>query len=237
MKPIIGIVMARAEDGRLAIFGSYVESIERAGGVPVLLAATPEVDADTIQQWVKLCDGFLLTGGDDVAPVHYGESPLPQLGATDRVRDRVEIELCHAAAAAQKPMLGICRGSQIMNVAFGGSLWQDVATQCQGTLGHAQKTRAWEELHHSITLVRDSRLAAIMGGGAQQECNSFHHQAMHAVAPGFCAVAHAPDGVVEAIERQDGCMIGVEWHPERLPSYEAHCALFTWLVEQSKAKA
>lgn len=234
MRPVIGIVAARRENGMLAVWENYVQAVERAGGLAVLLGVTKGVDAASIAQWTELCSGFLMPGGGDIAPAYYGQSPLPQMGAADRMQDSIELNLCRAAARAGRPVLGICRGAQVINVAFGGTLWQDIPAQCRGAIAHSQPGHDWGEPFHSVALEPESRLAAVMGG-AQQECNSFHHQAVRDVAPGFSAVAHAPDGVVEAIESNEGSILGVQWHPERLQAhYPEHAALFAWLVEAAQ---
>ena len=137
----------------------------------------------------------------------------------------------------KKPLLGICRGAQVLNVAFGGTLWQDIPAQCRAAICHYQDSAARGELFHSLTLAPDSLLARIMGPG-QHECNTFHHQAVRDVAPGFAAAAHAPDGLVEAVESADGLALGVQWHPENLaPEHPDHAAIFTWLVDAAAGGA
>ena len=217
MKPVIGIIAACTREVHPAYTTGhdYVRAVERAGGLALLLPATPDAVSAGMAQWLALCGGFVLPGGGDVAPTYYGQSPVPQLTSTDRLRDNVELTLCRAAAQHKKPLLGICRGAQVLNVAFGGTLWQDIPAQCRAAICHYQD----------------------MGPG-QHECNTFHHQAVRDVAPGFAAAAHAPDGLVEAVESADGLALGVQWHPENLASgHSDHAAVFTWLVDAAAGGA
>ncbi len=240
MKPVIGILstLGRADCGtaKMQTGLDYVMAVERAGGLALQLPCTENTEKETIEQWLRLCDGLLLPGGGDIAPTFYGQSPLPQLTATNRTEDTVELIAARLAHKKGMPVLGVCRGCQSLNVAFGGTLWQDVPTQCAGAICHKQDLGKRDELFHSLALRDDSYLAEIMGGTAQ-ESNTFHHQAVHDIAKGFTAVAHTPDGLIEAIESDDGTILGVQWHPENLAAkYPAHAALFTWLVQKAEQR-
>ena len=208
-------------------FANYVAALTACGAEPVISMTLS--DADT-------CDGLLIPGGADVNPVLYGQENTASEGIDDS-RDADEIALAKCFFTAGKPVFGICRGHQVLNVAFGGTLWQDIPAQCRAAICHYQDSAARGELFHSLTLAPDSLLARIMGPG-QHECNTFHHQAVRDVAPGFAAAAHAPDGLVEAVESADGLALGVQWHPENLaPEHPDHAAVFTWLVDAAAGGA
>jgi len=152
MKPVIGIIAACTREVHPAYTTGhdYVRAVERAGGLALLRPATPDAVSAGMAQWLALCGGFVLPGGGDVAPTYYGQSPVPQLTSTDRLRDNVELTLCRAAAQHKKPLLGICRGAQVLNVAFGGTLWQDTpppgrgaATSSTATARPSTRTCMW----------------------------------------------------------------------------------------------
>lgn len=227
-KPIIGIapgtVVVNSEmfPGRKRNYVNqdYLNSITENGGVPLVLPVTD--DQATITRYVGLIDGLLLCGGHDVDPLTYGEEPLPQLGGIDPERDAYEIALIKATHRERKPIFGVCRGLQILNVCYGGTLYQDVSAMPAGTgtLKHMQGQLAAYGMHH-VTLAPGSLLAGYVGTD-QLAVNSFHHQTVHQVAPGFQTVATAPDHVVEAIESTDGGLqMGVQWHPEMMQQADA----------------
>src|SRR5690606_10092991 len=158
-----------------------------------------------------------LSGGEDVDPARYGEAPSPALGSVNRRRDQVEFTALEYALQQQMPVLGICRGVQVINVALGGTLYQDLATECPGPVLHQQR-EDWGHRTHRASVVEGSRLHEIVRSD-ELLINSYHHQAIRDVAPGLKVVARAEDGMVEAVEGQDHrWLIGVQWHPER---YEA----------------
>lgn len=206
----------------------YGEAVLAAGAVPVILVRTDDVDA--MRRQVALVDGILFSGGDDVAPSFFGEEPDAALGKVDRGRDVYEIALMRMAKAEQKPAFGICRGMQVMNVAFGGTLYQDLSRAGMECLQHRQKA-AREESSHSITTVQGTWLAKNFDAPM---VNSFHHQAVKSVAEGFVVNALSPDGVIEGIENREApFMIGVQWHPEhRVREDASTMRLFRRFVEQ-----
>ena len=168
-----------------------------------------------LDDYAATLDGLLLQGGNDVAPECYGETALHPDWAGDAVRDRYEIELIDAFVRAGKPVFGICRGLQLINVMHGGTLWQDIATQRPGAIAHREPGR-YEHHHHAIEIVPGTRLAALYPGRARAIANSIHHQAIKDLAPGFEVEARCPDdGTIEAIRRSGpGFVAAVQWHPE-----------------------
>lgn len=184
----------------------------------------PAVTKDSIVQrsdlelhdYAQALDGLVLQGGNDVAPECYGESPLRPEWAGDPVRDKYEIELINAFVQAGKPVFGVCRGFQLLNVMFGGTLWQDIASQRPDSLDHREIGR-YEKHFHPVEFVPGSRLAQLYPGRPRTVANSIHHQGIKDLAPGFVAEAHCPeDGVIEAIRRTTpgAYVAGVQWHPE-----------------------
>lgn len=242
-RPLIGItcnsvpVEGNVMQGmiRNVLNNDYIASVELAGGAPLLLPLTGDDEAVLAQ--VAAVDGVLLSGGPDIDPRLFGEEPLAQLGLVNHERDRHELLVVKAAAELAKPIFGICRGVQILNVACGGTLHQEVALVDGCNLRHFQTTAQRDALWHSVDIVPGSLLAGMVGSG-RQPVNSFHHQAVKAVAPGFVSAAASPDGLIEAIEQPgDRLVFGVQWHPELLAaSMPAMLALFQALVA-SAAKA
>ena len=221
MPPLIGITARSVRDEAWCppLIGArqgYINAIIEAGGVPVVLP--PVSDIKVLRGMFESVAGILLTGGVDVAPALYGEEPHPQLGVVHADRDAAELPLARWAATEHKPVLGICRGHQVLNVALGGALYQDLPSQRAGSLDHeaSVKHECWNNFDHGMTLAEDSRIAEILGA-AEIEVNSLHHQAVKVLAPELRAVGHAPDGVIEAVEGMNGgFVIGVQCHPEEL---------------------
>ncbi|MCI8653349.1 MAG: gamma-glutamyl-gamma-aminobutyrate hydrolase family protein [Angelakisella sp.] len=211
MKPIIGMTACRGEGAVYKTNDTYVKAVIRAGGVPVLLpiADLPE----DCPRLVETFDALLVPGGVDIAPQYFGEEPRDTVVCVDRVQDAFELELIRRTAGAGKPVFAICRGLQVVNVAFGGTLWQDIPSQCPQAHGHYQKTASRSEEYHTVTLVPGTRLQEIFGE-RELLTNSYHHQAVKELAPGFVVSARASDGIVEGIEKEDGSILAVQWHPE-----------------------
>jgi putative glutamine amidotransferase len=165
--------------------------------------------------YAQALDGLVLQGGNDVAPECYGQTPLHPDWAGDAIRDRYEIELIRAFVDAGKPVFGVCRGLQLINVMFGGTLWQDIATQVPGSRAHREIGK-YERHFHEVAFEPGSRLAELYAGMPRATTNSIHHQGIDRLAPGFVVEARCPeDGIVEAIRREGpGYVAAVQWHPE-----------------------
>ncbi|MDD9951576.1 MAG: gamma-glutamyl-gamma-aminobutyrate hydrolase family protein [Zetaproteobacteria bacterium] len=185
----------------------------------VYMIPPPAVTGTSVTDLVDGLDGLVLHGGVDVAPESYGERALQSQWAGDGVRDRYERELIHACYRQGKPIFGICRGLQMINIAFGGTLYQDIGFFCPDALVH-RDAQLYEKNEHSIEMVAGSRLSLLYSGQTQARVNSVHHQAVKDLAKGFVVEARSTvDGVVEAIRRtvtheQDPFVFGVQWHPE-----------------------
>lgn len=222
MRPLIGVACTKMYfpnnnlDQFFYVGSGYVEGIARTGGTPMLLPLLTIPDAP-FRAMIESLDGLILTGGDDPAPHLYGEEPLQGLGEIEYERDLAELEVIKLARELKKPILGICRGMQIMNVAFGGTLIQDIPSQVPGAFQHAQKgSRQYGA--HKVQLQPGMIADAL--GAAEILVNTSHHQAVKDVAPGFKVTGTAADGVIEAIESLDGLYIGVQWHPERMWAHD-----------------
>lgn len=223
MPPIIGVACSKMFfagnnlDQFFYVSTGYADGIARTGGIPYILPLMT-IPEPPLRAMVEALDGIILTGGEDPAPHLYGEPPLPGLGEVVYERDLAEIELIKLAVELQKPVLGICRGMQIMNVALGGTLYQDIPSQIQGAYQHAQRGSRQYGAH--TVRVEPGFLADALGK-PELLVNSSHHQSVNEPAPGFKVTARSGDGVIEAIERDDGLFIGVQWHPERMWAHDS----------------
>ena len=207
----------------VALATQYPEAIERAGGIPVII---PLLRPDAIAALLDRVDGICLPGGPDVQPSIYGEEPHPELGPTEPRVDAVELALVRAADRRGLPILGICRGMQILNVARGGTLHQHLPDVVGNQLAHRQSEHGAITTHR-VESAPHSRLRSALGGPAL-EVNSFHHQAVKALGKNLVATAWAEDGTIEAVEDQNGRLVlGVQWHAEGL---DDHGPLFEALI-------
>jgi putative glutamine amidotransferase len=199
----------------------YVVGIREAGGLPLLV--TPAHEGESLRALYDLLDGLLLTGGEDVEPGRYGEPVRGPRVESVPERDRLEFQLLEWARADRLPVLAVCRGIQVLNVAFGGSLYQDVPSERPSDLAHDQSKGVPPiprvQPSHGVTVLPGSFLGDLVGSG-EHRVNSMHHQGIKALAPGLFPVAYAPDGLIEAVEANDPApsafLLGVQWHPEEL---------------------
>ena len=230
--PVIGITAGGVGQSRVG--QAYIDAVCAAGGVPVILPII--TDAAAISDMLRRVDGVLMIGGEDIDPKYYGEAPIPELGEVNAPRDTYEDILIHLCFEAGLPLLGICRGEQVINVILGGTLWQDIPSQVpQSKVCH--KAPEGEAAMHKVTVAEGSVLASMVGSG-DFNVNSFHHQAVKDVAPGFKVTAVSEDGLVEAIERVDDVtrIVAVQFHPEKMlaDGDTTFLPLFKWLVAESQ---
>ncbi|MBC2105966.1 gamma-glutamyl-gamma-aminobutyrate hydrolase family protein [Listeria booriae] len=217
MTAIIGISAAQLSEqvpntiSRNGTFvgGDYISVVAKSGAAPFVI---PVTDANLVTTFVNQIDGLILSGGQDVSPSLYGSEPTDKLGHTSHARDIFELALLQEALAQKKPVLAICRGAQLLNIALGGTLHQDTSYMELANLSHMQEETATTATH-PVQITETSRLFKMLGNTAQ--VNSFHHQAIDVLGAGLHVSAVAPDGVIEAIEKPGApFVIGVQWHPE-----------------------
>lgn len=235
-RPLIGLTGRRFAAGRVSgtpdswataevdlHFADYAVQVDAAGGLAVQLPRGLDVRAG-----VARLDGLVLTGGNDIDPRRYGQEPLPQLGPVEPARDRFELELLDEALARGVPVLGVCRGAQLINVWRGGTLHQHIPEF--GAAAHAAFQYPRDHRGHVVDFAPGSRLADLYGASCL--VNSLHHQAIDQLGDGILATGRSPDGVIEAAELRDADILGVQWHPEVLPSDP----VFTWLCERAASR-
>ena len=234
-RPIIGIT-GNYDSGKCTLLEGYYRSVLEAGGTPLIVPSFDDTDA--MVSVLDNVDALILSGGGDINPLYLGEEPIPELSSINPARDWQELMLVRLAANRQIPILGICRGIQVMTAALGGKLYQDIYRQAGATLKHSQDT----DRHiatHSVRIASSSKLAKIFGS-TNLHVNSFHHQAVQEAAPGFAVTAVSPDGLIEAVEStQCKSMIGVQWHPECmiLGGDRSMMPLFEWVVGEARSFA
>ena len=239
-KPIIGISGQLIDlDFRnfASIPQSYSNAVEICGGIVLPMPAG--FSDDTVDFWLDIIDGLILTGGKDVDPSTYGEEKLPVCGVTEISRDRYDLKIIEKALERDIPILGICRGSQILNVAFGGTIYQDINSQVEGVLPHVQWDTAeiQQSMVHRVKLIPNSRLREIIG---QDDIgvNSGHHCAVKILNQSAVLSASASDGIIEAWEVPGKYFcFGIQWHPEQLIKYGEHKRIIQSFVHAAASKA
>ncbi|MFN8447422.1 MAG: gamma-glutamyl-gamma-aminobutyrate hydrolase family protein [Anaerolineae bacterium] len=240
MRPLIGITTAEFEDHGKPYHRSYARNawaIKDAGGLPVYIPTG--LDETTLRDLYERVDAVLLPGGPDVDPAYYGEERHPATKIIDDARDTLELTLARWTYEDDRPLFGICRGHQVINVAFGGTLVQDIPSEVVTELPHeTPDTLPRSTIRHEVTLDPDSRIASILGR-THVAVNSLHHQSVERPAPGVTISGYSPDGIVEALEAPDKRFIlSVQWHPEDLyGGDEAMRRLFESFVEAARESA
>jgi putative glutamine amidotransferase len=222
--PLIGVAVA-AEG---ADYANYRKAVEAAGGRTILI---PMLDDETeLAAFIAELDGVLIPGGADIPPDMYGEEAHPSVRLIDRRRAEYLVNIARIAIEGQSPLLGICLGQQVMNVARGGTLIQDIPTEVAGALVHGG-----ENARHEVSVVEGSRLAGIVGD--RLEVDSSHHQAIEALGEGLVVTARSDDGIIEGVEMSgERFVVGVQWHPERILERPGQRALFAAFVEACKRR-
>lgn len=237
-KPVIGVTMGLSmEDHKPSVFSGYsfeflkqqyYEALEEQDAVILPLANTPHIEYS--DYYIEFIDGLMLVGGEDVNPALYGSNNSGKTGQTFIRRDYFEREMVFKAVSRKIPILGICRGHQVLNAVFGGSLYQDLSEREEPTLDHRQTEMRDFSNFHEVEIFPGSRLAEILKKN-KITVNSAHHQALRRIPEGLVATAKAPDGVIEALEGTDeGYVLSVQWHPEAMPDDESSLAIFADFV-------
>lgn len=235
IKPIIGIgTDVQSPEGRREsafTYLTYVEAVRRAGAIPVLIPPQPENAGELMRE----LDGFLLAGGFDCDPAAYGEQPHPTLEPMDARRQANDLALAEAARKHEVPMLGICLGLQVMNVAAGGTLIQDIDSQHDTEIRHASEPE--DRARHDVIIEKGTHLASVLPA-VELNVNSSHHQAVRKVGQGLRVTALAPDGIVEGLEDpKHPFYLGVQWHPEDMTGEGSASALFAAFIEAARKHA
>ncbi len=229
-KPLIGVTSYhRNEDDRFTIPANYLEAVESAGGIPVIIAPTE----DNVEGQLDRIDGVVLTGGADIDPDEYGGTHNEAVYGINMERDRYELQLARLALGRNLPTLAICRGLQVLNVAMGGTLVEHLPDKYGESVIH--RGEDLNKVQHPVSIAADSKLASILGT-TELNCSSYHHQSVRELAPEFERVASADDGVIEAIESPNHPhVIAVQWHPEYTANVDPmQQRLFNVLVEWSR---
>jgi putative glutamine amidotransferase len=237
--PLIGITTSVTVDKapeRAYVNITYIRAVQEAGGIPVLLPPHLAADAQTAL-WQRL-DGLVLTGGGDIDPARFSDSRHPSVEDVSPARDELEIGFTRRALDDDVPLFAICRGIQVLNVALGGTLVQDLPSQRPGPIAHSQREPRQQPTHAVKVMGEGTRLGRVLGT-LEVSVNSMHHQAIDALGFGLREVAWAPDGVIEGVEMpgEDRFVLGVQWHPEELVGHDqAARNLFAAVVEAARRR-
>ena len=212
MTPLIGILPVVDGEKKSKIENTYIRAVEASGGNVIMLPYTD--NGESIERFVNLCDGFIFSGGADIEPHRYGEEKSEMCGETTPYRDEIEFAVFERAIKTNKPIMGICRGSQLINVALGGTLYQDIPSEIETDLTHKQE-HPHSEPAHEASVVSGGLLHKVIGK-SRIHINSLHHQAVKKLGEGLVPMAVADDGVIEATYLPGERLIwGFQWHPEK----------------------
>ena len=232
MKTKIGIVICGLENNRQFVTDAYIQAVKSAGGLPIIIPLIKS--KSVIAEYVELCDGFLFCGGGDITPLLFGQEPVSGIGKTDITLDLFQIRLMKHVLEAEKPVLAICRGMQVLNVACGGTIYQDLNEADFETINHMQTSLSRKDISHKVTFTAKTHIQRMLGPFAYT--NSFHHQAIDRVGKDLIVTGTTGDDIVEAIEMPShSFVLGVQWHPESmLDSAPNMKQLFFALVRYAK---
>ena len=231
MRTKIGVVICGLDNQRQFVSDAYIQAVKLAGGLPIIL---PLIKSKTvIQEYIELCDGFLFCGGGDITPLLFGQEPATNVGKTDITLDLFQIRLMKAILEADKPVLAICRGMQVLNVACGGTIYQDINLVDFETINHMQNSISRRDISHKVIFEPESKVHKILGSFAYT--NSFHHQSIDRLGKGLAVSGFTGDAIVEAIEMPSHTFVlGVQWHPESMLDCSNMKQLFFALIRYSK---
>lgn len=232
MKTKIGIIICGLLDNKQYVTDAYIQAVKSVGGLPIVL---PLVKSKTvIQDYVILCDGFLFCGGGDITPLLFGQEPDYGIGTTDITLDLFQIRMMKEILEKKKPVLAICRGMQVLNVACGGTIYQDLNQTDFETINHMQTSLSRKDISHKVFFKSKTRLHRLLGDFAYT--NSFHHQAVDHLGSGLIISGTTGDDIIEAIEMPSHpFVVGVQWHPESMLSSAPNMKqLFHALIHYAK---
>lgn len=227
--PIVGVTAGCDENGKIVLAGEYVRAITEAMAMPIVLPRV--LEKKEIWYQMQAVDALILSGGGDVAPLIYGQEPQRGIGLVDSARDVWEIALCRQMIQASKPILGICRGMQVLNIALGGDVYADINARQDGIVH--QQTSERGSLWHTLHCTAGSLMERLFG--TTIAVNSYHHQAVRRLGIGLSATAMASDGIIEAIEHDSSRAIGVQYHPELLSGMRPLWQAFVKMAETVSA--
>ncbi len=214
MKPLIGLLVTIDNNKTTTANYTYARAVSELGGTPIVLPYTSD-DRD-IDRFVSMCDGFLFSGGKDVEPCRFNETQINDTLAIHYYRDELEFKVFERVISTNKPILGICRGCQVINIALGGSVYQDIPTQIPSNILHRQ-AEGQTEYSHTINVIPNTPLHKLVGGVNKINANSFHHQSIKTLGNGLKLMATADDGVIEGAYLEGDRYLRIyQWHPEKL---------------------